>query len=191
MRPFQTPLNVARIRPMKTRLMPLYAVLLAAGCAPWRVPVPASPSGAAQARVEVPRATSERSKAALFYSDLGPETVDVSAYPPEKKRDYAVYARACSRCHTLARSINAPYVSRAWWEFYVTSMRVRAKFHGEPLTKQEVRAVLDFLEYDSNERKVARASEYEATKAELKRRFEVVMDERIETLQKQPQLLTP
>ena len=175
---------------MNTRL-PLYVILLVAGCAPWRVPIPASPSGAAAARVEIPRATPERSKAALFYSDLGPETVDVSAYAPAKKRDYEIYARACSRCHTLARSINAPYVNRAWWEFYVASMRVRAKFQGERLTKQEVRAVLDFLEYDSNQRKVARASEFEATKAELKRRFETVMDERIESLQKQPGRLVP
>lgn len=62
-----------------------------------------------------------------------------------------------------------PYVNRAWWEFYVMSMRVRVKFHGEPLTKQEVKAVLDFLEYDSSERKGAHASEFKATKAELKR----------------------
>ena len=112
---------------MTKRLLPLIALLLLAiGCALWQT-IPASPSGAAPARIEVPQATPERSKAALFYSDLGPESVDVSAYPPERKRDYAVYAQACSRCHTLARSINAPYVSRGWWEFYVARMRVRAK----------------------------------------------------------------
>ena len=125
----------------------------------------------------------------LFYYDLGPATVDVSAYPAERKRDYAVYARACSRCHTLARSINAPYVGRAWWEFYVASMRARARFHGRPLTKQEVRAAIDFLEYDSNERKVARAAEFEMTKSELKRRFEAALDERMQELQRQPELL--
>ena len=174
---------------MSPRTAPLLAVLLAAACAPWKVPIPADPGVAIPA--EVPQAPPERRKTALFYSDLGPDTVDVSAYPVARERDYKIYAQVCSRCHTLARSINAPYVNRAWWEFYVMSMRARAKFHGEPLTKEEVRSVLDFLEYDSNERKVARASEFEATKAELKRRFEVVMDERIETLQKQPQRLVP
>lgn len=171
------------MNPIKT--VPLL-VLLAAGCALWRVHIPAGPA-AVPAQVEVPQAPPERRKAALFYSDLGPDTVDVSAYPAERNRDYEVYARVCSRCHTLARSINAPHVSRAWWEFYVASMRVRAKFHGERLTKDEVRAVLDFLEYDSNERKVARAAEFETTKAELKRRFEAALDERVETLQRQPQ----
>ena len=76
------------------------------------------------------------------------------------------------------RSISAPYVGRAWWEFYIARMRVRAHFHGDPLTKREIQAVLDFLEYDSNERKVARAAQFETSKAELKRRFEAVLDER-------------
>lgn len=181
----------AKIPAMNQRLLPLFVAVLVAGCAPWRlwgeVPVPA----ASPKSVEVPQIPPERRKAALFYSDLGPDSVDVSAYPAEKKRGYETYAQVCARCHTLARSINAPYVNRAWWEFYVMSMRARAKFHGEPLTKQEVRAVLDFLEYDSNERKVAHAVEFETTKAELKRRFEAVLDERIESLQKQPQRLLP
>lgn len=139
----------------------------------------------------MPQAPPERREAALFYSDLGPDTVDVSAYPKERKRDYEVYARVCSRCHTLARSINAPYVSRAWWEFYIASMRVRPSFRGERFTQEEIRAVLDFLELDSNARKVARASEFEVVKDELKRRFEAVLAERVERLQKQPQRLLP
>jgi len=159
---------------MSPRIMALLTVLLAAGCGPWRLwgEIPAAP----EARAEP-----------LFYSDLGPDTVDVSAYPPELKRDYAVYARACSRCHTLARSINAPYVSRAWWEFYIARMRVRATLHGEPLSPREIQSALDFLEHDSNVRKVARAPEFDAAKAELKRRFEAALDERIERLQKEPQ----
>jgi len=174
---------------MNLRTTPLLAVLLAAGCAPWRlwgeVSVPADPAAASVK--ELPQAPAERRKAALFYSDLGPDTVDVSAYPAERKREYETYARICSRCHTLARSVNAPYATRAWWEFYMTSMRVRAKFHGETLTKEEARAVLDFLEYDSNERKIARAAEFESVKTELKRRFEAALDERVEQLQRQNQ----
>lgn len=174
---------------MSPRNLPLLAVLLAGGCAVWRwwgeIPVPAGPAAAPE-RVAIPQAPPERRKAALFYSDLGPDTVDVSAYPAERKRDYEVYVRVCSRCHTLARSISAPYVNRGWWEFYIARMRVRAHFHGDPLTQKDIRAVLDFLEYDSNERKVARAAQFEATKAELKRRFETVLDERMEQLQQHP-----
>ena len=168
----------------------LTAVLLAAGCAAWRLwsdsPVSTPPS-AAPAQVQIPASPDERRKAALFYSDLGLNTVDVSAYPAARKNDYVVYTRVCSRCHSLARSINAPYVNQAWWEFYIARMRVRAHFHGDPLTKEEIQSVLDFLEYDSNERKVAHAAQFEATKAELKRRFEALLDERIQQLQNQPE----
>jgi hypothetical protein len=169
---------------MRPRSLALLAVFLAAGCAAWRlwseIPVPAPKS------VEVPQAPPERRAAALFYSDLGADTVDVSAYPPEIKRDYEIYTKVCSSCHTLARSINSPYVGRAWWEFYLASMRMRAHFHGRPLSNEDLGSVLDFLEHDANKRKAGRAAEFEEIKAELKRRFETVLDERMEQLQKHP-----
>ncbi len=143
-----------------------------------------APALAPRASVVVPQAPAERRKAALFYSDLGPDSVDVSEYPAQQKFNYAIYQRTCSQCHTLARSINAPYVSVAWWEFYVLSMRVRARWHGAPLTKEEVRAVLEFLEYDSSTRKAGRAAEFEQVKSELKQRFERALDERMEELQR-------
>jgi hypothetical protein len=174
---------------VNARLLPLAAVVLIAGCAAWRlwgeIPVPPGPA-AAIAGGDVPQASPERRKAALFYSDLGPDAVDVSGYPPEHRRGYEAYARLCARCHTLARSINAPYVDRTWWEFYLASMRMRAHFHGEPLAKKDLRAVLDFLEYDSRERKIARAAEFEVIRRELERRFQDALDERMEQLQKNP-----
>jgi len=168
--------------PRKLALL-VIVVAIAAGCGAWghRNAAPNSTRP-----VELPQAPPERRAAALFYSDLGPDTVDVSAYPAEVKRDYETFARACSRCHTLARAVNAPYVNRGWWEFYTARMRVRAHFHGEALSKQDLRAVLDFLEHDSNARKVADAARFEETKAELKRRFETALDERMEELQRRP-----
>ena len=173
---------------MHQRFLALLAVLLMGACAAWQA-TDASPSPSPSAAL--PEVSAERRKAALFYSDLGPDTVDVTTYPSDKKLAYKVYAQTCARCHTLARSINAPYVNRAWWEFYVTSMRVRVKLQDEALTKREVRSILDFLEYDSNTRKVARAAEFETMRIELKRRFEAVLDERMDVLQKQNQRLTP
>ena len=93
--------------------------------------------------------------------------------------DYQVYARACSRCHTLARSINAPYAGRAWWEFYVLGMRARSRIAGRPFSKDEVQAVLDFLEYDSRVRKVDAARDFAALTDELKRRFDASVAERV------------
>ena len=97
----------------------------------------------------------------LFYSDLGPEQIDASAYPSQQRQNYAVYARACSRCHSLARSINAPYTSRGWWEFYMTGMRMRGRVAGQPFSREEIKAVLDFLEYDSRARKVEHAAAFD------------------------------
>ncbi|MFI5345583.1 MAG: hypothetical protein ACHQ51_04335 [Elusimicrobiota bacterium] len=123
----------------------------------------------------------------MFYSDLGPETIDVSAYPSEQRQNYAVYARACARCHGLARSINAPYTSRGWWEFYMTGMRVRGHVAGRPFTREEVKTILDFLDYDSRVRKVGKAAEFEKSTDELKRRFNEYVDRRMNDLQSKPQ----
>ena len=139
----------------------------------------------------LPPATEVQKQTAVYYSDLGPEEADVSEYPLMQRRNYRTFAAACSRCHGLARSLNSPLVSRTWWEFYVMSMRARAGWSGRELTREETAAVLDFLDYDGHERKVKRAKEFERDAAELKRRYKVVMDERMERLQKsrQPALL--
>ena len=138
----------------------------------------------------VPAAPDARVREALYYSDIGPDSVDVSAYPAQQRYQYAIYARACSRCHTLARSINAPLVGRGWWEFYMLGMRMRSRREGRPLTPDETQAILDFLEYDSRVRKVEDARRFDALTEELKRRFDVSVSERLRKLQrKNPRLL--
>ncbi len=123
----------------------------------------------------------------LFYSDLGPDEIDVSSYPSQQRENYAVYARACSRCHSLARSINAPYTSRGWWEFYMTGMRARGRIAGRPFSRDEIKAVLDFLDYDSRARKIERAAAFERSAEELKRRFDDYVDQRMSDLQNKNQ----
>jgi hypothetical protein len=163
------------------RQLPLLTAVLTAACAVWLWA--GSPSDLPpQASIGIPQAPLARRKAALFDSDLGPDTVNVSGYPARQKRNYKAYVRVCSRCHTLARSINAPYVNRGWWEFYITNMRMRSRRRGESLEEGDIDAVLDFLEYDSNERKVARAAEFGEIRFELKRRFADALDERVKDL---------
>lgn len=163
------------------------AVLSTAGCAAWQRLGSREASTAVDSEAMVPEAPEQRRNAALFDSDLGPDVVDVSLYPPAQRRNYEVFARVCSQCHTLARSINAPHVSRGWWEFYAGKMRVRAVLRNRKLPPDELDAVLDFLEYDSNERKVARAAEFERLRQVLKRRFRESVDQRLERLQNSPQ----
>jgi len=125
-----------------------------------------------------------QSRNARYYSDLGPDVIDVSNYPAQQRYNYQVYAEVCSRCHTLARSINAPVVSREFWEFYLLGMRVQNRLDKKPaITAQERKAILDFLEYDSRVRKVDHARQFEAQTEELKRRYRAYLRERLESLQ--------
>jgi hypothetical protein len=143
-------------------------------------------------RPVVPPTPDDRFRSALFYSDLGADEVDVSNYPAQQRYNYGVYQRACSRCHTLARSINAPLVSRGWWEFYILGMRMRSNRQGRPLAKDEVSAILDFLEYDSRARKVEDAHRFDLITEELKARFDRSLSRRLRDLQKaNPRPLNP
>jgi hypothetical protein len=132
------------------------------------------------------------STAPLFYSDLGPDEIDVSGYPEGQRRNYGVFRRTCSQCHTLARAINVPTVSRGFWEFYLLSMRARSRYTPDTeISKDDAQAILDFLDFDSNERKVARRAEFELKTRELKSRFDQVLREKVGRLQgsDQPKLI--
>jgi|GEM_PF-2627016 len=182
------------------RALPILAAAAAvAACSTWRwsgggpssAPAPSTPpvalsTGPARARtpVVVPPTPPERARSAEYYSDLGPDAIDVTAYPTQQRYNYAIYARTCSRCHTLARSNNAPIVGRGWWEFYIAGMRVRSRWQGQPLRPDDVKAVLDFLEYDGRARKVDGAREFDQVTDELKRRFDVEIARRLEAMQK-------
>ncbi|MBI3548238.1 MAG: hypothetical protein HY078_04205 [Elusimicrobia bacterium] len=136
----------------------------------------------------LPRELTSAQKEAVYYSDLGPDAIDVSGYPPRQRYKYAVYSRACAQCHTLARSINAPTASRAFWEFYITSMRFHAFLRRNvELTKMEREDILEFLEYDGRVRKLEHRSEFDELTDELKRRFTPLMEERLRKMQEGPQ----
>lgn len=148
----------------------------------------------ARKKLEPPRPEiSEESLKPLFYSDLGPDEIDVSQYPTQQKYNYTIYARVCSQCHGLARSISAPAVGRAYWEFYMLSMRTRSGLtRGANITREEAKAILDFLIYDSKVRKTGENErDFNELIEELKRRFDPVLEKRLEELQKkrQPRLL--
>lgn len=116
---------------------------------------------------------------ARFYYDLGPAEADVSSYPQAQKDNYGVFARNCSQCHTLARPINAPIVSRKDWKRYVQRMHLKTKVSsGTAISKEDAKAIVDFLAYDSKVRKVDRKAGFAAKTAELQRLFEDVKKER-------------
>lgn len=118
-----------------------------------------------------------------YYTDLGPDAIDVSAYPPEQRRAYAVFERVCSRCHTLARAVNSPTRSRTYWRFHLARMSAHSRMHHQgPLPKEELKAVLDFLEHDAQVRKVQNRERFLEQDEELKRRFEPILERQLKEL---------
>lgn len=124
----------------------------------------------------------------LYYADLGPDTIDVEDYPAQQKFNYGPFRLQCARCHTLARAVNSPVQSRAYWHFHLVRMSLHSRLRREgPIPADQVKAVLDFLEYDARVRKIDDRKRFEAQTEELKRRFEPTLKRLLEHLQSSPQ----
>lgn len=85
-----------------------------------------------------------------FPWDKGPDAIDVSQYPQEQQANYKLFVRKCSKCHTLARAINAPYALPAEWEDYVKEMQAKKR---SGLDAASAGRIVEFLKYDSSVRK--------------------------------------
>ncbi|MFI5345586.1 MAG: hypothetical protein ACHQ51_04350 [Elusimicrobiota bacterium] len=113
----------------------------------------------------------------LYYADLGPETVDVTDYPPAQRKNYALFQKECARCHTAARAVNSPAESRSYWKYHLARMNLHTGFRSlTPLTDRETADILDFLDYDTQVRKVRDAKRFDETTEELKKKFEPILN---------------
>ncbi|MBI4063226.1 MAG: hypothetical protein HY401_02875 [Elusimicrobia bacterium] len=116
---------------------------------------------------------------ARFYYDLGPSAINVSAYPADQKANYAIFAKTCSQCHSLARPINSPLIERKDWDRYVKRMHIKTKSRLKTeIAKPDAQAIVDFLTYDAQIRKVERKADFEAKTNEFKKLFEQVKQEK-------------
>lgn len=130
----------------------------------------------------------------LYYSDLGPDEIDVTDYPAQQKYNYELFRRQCSRCHTLARAVNSPVKSRTYWHYHLARMSLRSRLAREgPIPRDQVKPILDFLDYDAGVRKVRDRKRFEAQTEELQRRFDPTLKRLLEHLQTapQPRLIPP
>ncbi len=82
--------------------------------------------------------------------DRGPNTIDVSGYPEDMQARYAVFEKACSKCHSLARPINARIDSAKWWKRYVKKMMRKP---GSGINPKSGRLIYEFLAFDLSVRK--------------------------------------
>lgn len=72
------------------------------------------------------------------------DSVDVSSYPRDVQRAYRVFALRCSRCHTLARPLNARIDDPQHWIRYVRRMR---RMPGSGIDHTNADLILKFLLY--------------------------------------------
>lgn len=145
-------------------------------------------TSAARAKAEFPAVKEGPVPETLYYADLGPDSIDVSKYPAQQRYNYEVFKRVCAECHTLARAINSPVESRMYWRFHLLRMDLHARAQERVRrTPQETKAVLDFLAYDAKVRKIEQRERFQRQTAELKRRFQPVLERAIQRLQESRQ----
>lgn len=84
--------------------------------------------------------------------DKGPATIDVSAYPADMQARYKVFAKRCTKCHTLARAINCEFALEDEWERYVKRMMRKP---GSNVNAADGKQIFEFLAFDSKIRKKA------------------------------------
>jgi hypothetical protein len=77
------------------------------------------------------------------------DTLDVSRYPSDIQGAYKVFAVRCSRCHTLARPLNARISDPQHWERYVARMRLNS---ASGINAKDSETILRFLLYYMHQR---------------------------------------
>lgn len=83
-----------------------------------------------------------------YPADKGLSYIDVSEYPEEMQTLYDLFARKCSKCHTVARPINSVF-SPEEWRKYVKKMMQKP---GSGLTDKTAEQIIKFLVYDAQHR---------------------------------------
>jgi hypothetical protein len=80
------------------------------------------------------------------------DTLDVSSYPPDMRAAYKVFSVRCSRCHTLARPLNARIHDPQHWERYVARMRLNP---ASGINAKNGDIIIRFLVYYMQQRQAA------------------------------------
>jgi hypothetical protein len=76
------------------------------------------------------------------------EGIDPSKLPEDMRDDYALFARRCSKCHSLARPLTAGITDDRQWVLYVNRMRRQP---GSGISPDDQEHILRFLRYYAGE----------------------------------------
>jgi hypothetical protein len=85
--------------------------------------------------------------------DKGPAKIDVSKYPADMQKKYALFSKKCSSCHTIARPINCEFALEDEWERYIK--RMMRKAGPSLINADDGKQIFEFLVFDSKTRKKA------------------------------------
>jgi hypothetical protein len=80
----------------------------------------------------------------------GREGLDVAQLPEVVRPDYQLFARRCSKCHSLARPLGSGITDDEVWIAYVNRMRRQP---GSGISPQDAAPILRFLHYYSSEQR--------------------------------------
>jgi len=75
--------------------------------------------------------------------DFGPDHIDTSGFPVAQQKTYEVYAAKCSKCHPLARSVNARFNSTDWKRY----MKRMIRRPNSGINEEQAAQIYDFLKY--------------------------------------------
>jgi hypothetical protein len=86
--------------------------------------------------------------------------LDVAQLPETVRPDYTLFARRCSKCHSLARPLGSGITDDAVWIAYVDKMRRQP---GSGISPQDAAPILRFLHYYSSEQRRIKREHDEAS----------------------------
>jgi hypothetical protein len=75
--------------------------------------------------------------------------LDPATIPESVRDDYLLFARRCSKCHSLARPLQSGISTDAYWSEYVERMRRQPQ---SGISPREVPQILRFLHFYTTER---------------------------------------
>jgi hypothetical protein len=90
------------------------------------------------------------------------EGLDVAQLPEAVRPDYQLFARRCSKCHSLARPLGSGITDDEVWIAYVNRMRRQP---GSGISPQDATPILRFLHYYSSEQRRLKREHEEASGA--------------------------
>ncbi len=79
--------------------------------------------------------------------DNGPGTIDVSRYPEEMQKGYAMFSVKCAKCHPLARSVNARFTAQDWKRY----MKKMIRRPNSGVNEEQAASIYGFLKYYSSQ----------------------------------------